>query len=118
MRFTLALFLLLGACKGISEKEFVAEWESLFCEGYVVCATEEMLLTVGQRECLQYLSGKDYPNPPECRYDRKLAEQCIDELTRSGCDGVDPEIPEVCASVYSECPFPRVPAAGSPTSEE
>jgi hypothetical protein len=102
------LVVLSGACKGIPEKDFIEEYEPLFCEGYALCASDEMLRTVGERECLQYLSTQEYPNPPDCRYDRKAAEACIEGLKSSGCAGVDPEIPQICADVYSGCKVPRI----------
>lgn len=107
-RALMFLVVLSGACKGIPEKDFIEEYEPLFCEGYALCASDEMLRTVGERECLQYLSTQEYPNPPDCRYDRKAAEACIEGLKSSGCAGVDPEIPQICADVYSGCKVPRI----------
>lgn len=107
-RALILLVVLTGACKGIPEKEFIAAYEPMFCEGYALCASDEMLHSVGERECLQFLSVKTYPNPPECRYDRAAAQACLDELSASGCTGVDPEMPEICADVYSGCAIPRI----------
>lgn len=109
MRRALTLMVILtGACEGISEKEFVTAYEPLFCDGYTLCASDEMLRSVGQRECLQYLADQIYPNPPECSYDRVAAEACVEGLKTSGCAGVDPEVPQICADVYSGCRLPRV----------
>jgi len=105
----LGLPLLTAACGGVPEKSFIEEYEPLFCEGYAICATEEMLRTVNARECLQFLRQQDYPEPPECNYDAQAASDCIEELTAAGCVDNDPEVPEVCERVYSGCRVPRIP---------
>lgn len=115
MRSAAWVMLALTACSGISEVEFVGEYEDLFCEGYALCATPEMLDAVNHRECLQYFRQQDYPEPPECRFDREAAEQCIEGLRTAGCVGADPEIPQICEDVYTACPFPRVPAVNPET---
>lgn len=114
MRLPLALaFLapavLASACGGIPERTFIEEYEPLFCDGYAICATEEMKRTVNARECLQFLRQQTYPEPPECNYDAQAAEDCIAGLEASGCVDNDPEIPEPCERVYSGCRVPRVP---------
>jgi hypothetical protein len=108
-----ALWLLVG-CKGISEEQFIGEYEDLYCSGYVLCATDEMLRTVGQRECLQDLRAKDYPEPPECPFDREMAEACLTELATAGCDNDDPEIPILCEDVYTGCAMPEMAKADGP----
>ncbi len=105
----IAVSLSVSACGGIGERTFIEEYEPLFCQGYGLCATEEMLRTVNVQECLQFLRQQDYPEPPDCTYDATAAEQCIDALLSSGCVDNDPEIPEVCERVYSGCRIPRVP---------
>jgi hypothetical protein len=101
--------LLLAACKGIPETEFIGQYEDLYCSGYVLCATDEMLRTVGQRECLEYFRDQTYPDPPECPYRAEQAEGCVAELATSGCLDDDPEVPLICDEVYSGCDYPRLP---------
>lgn len=105
----LGLPALVTACGGIPERTFIEEYEPLFCEGYALCATEEMLRTVNARECLQFLRQQPYPEPPECNYDAVAADECITGLEASGCEDNDPEIPEACERVYSGCRVPRIP---------
>jgi hypothetical protein len=113
-RLIVACCLLMAACKGIPESEFIGAYEDLYCSGYVLCATDEMLRTVGQRECLQYFPTQTYPDPPECTYDRVAAEQCLAELATSGCEGDDPEVPVACDGVYDGCEYPRLPLSEGP----
>lgn len=105
----LAVLAALTACGGTTEAEFIEAYEPLFCQGYSLCATEEMLRTVNTRECLAYLRRDPYPRPPDCSFDRDAAELCLMELETSGCVDNDPEIPLACDEVYSGCPLPRVP---------
>lgn len=115
MRRHLAIAILVGAsgCEdAFPEFDFIPAYEVQYCTTYEVCASDEMLRDVGQRECLEYLRAEDYPLPPECKYDTEAAEACLAELKTAGCEGVDPAWPEVCDEVYSLCPYPRVPVVG------
>lgn len=109
-----ALGVLASGCSGIPEKEFIVDYEVLYCEGYELCANEDMLRTVGVRECLQYYRYAEYPQPPDCRYDRRAAEACVEELSLSGCTGPDPTVPQICNDVYSGCRMPRLPRSTGP----
>ena len=107
----------LSACDGLPENEFIGQYEDIYCSGYQLCATDEMLRTVGQRECLQYYRAQEYPSPPECPYDAVAAEECVAEFASSGCLGDDPEVPVICKDVYSACDMPRLPPAEGPEFE-
>lgn len=110
------LWLGLAACggEGLKEIEFIAEYEELFCEGYALCANDEMLRTVNHRECLEHLRYQPYPlDRPDCRYEQEAASACIEGLKQSGCTGVNPEVPQVCEDVWSLCPYPRIPAVST-----
>ena len=98
-----------AACGGISENEFILEYEDLYCRTYVICASDEMLRSVNERECRAHLADQTYPNTPDCRYDREAAEACIDVFRQAGCVEDDPEIPGLCELVYSECALPDLP---------
>ncbi|HMV69696.1 MAG TPA: hypothetical protein PKA64_22830 [Myxococcota bacterium] len=109
--------LLLTACKGIPETEFIAGYERLYCDGYALCASEEAKRVVYERECLEYMRYEPYPEPPDCKFDREAAEACITDFAGMGCVGTDPEIPLICADVYSQCALPRLPSEGDPAAE-
>lgn len=106
--------LVLGACKGIPETEFIAEYEALYCEGYAQCATDEAKRTVNERECLEFMRYQTYPEPPDCKFDRQVAEACIDGFAGLGCIGDQAELPLICQDVYSQCALPKLPSAGDP----
>ena len=90
------LGLALVGCGGMTENEFIGQYEELFCEGYSICASEEMLRTVNERTCLEHLRYEPYPvDRPDCRFDDEAAEACIEGFRRAGCIGVNPEIPQV-----------------------
>jgi len=116
------LSLFAGGCKGISENDFIAAYETSYCEGYVLCATDEMLRTVNHRECLEWYADAPYPgddgsssvDAADCKYDRVAAEACTLQLSTSGCDGDDPEVPTICDEVYSGCEYPRLPGKDGP----
>jgi hypothetical protein len=107
-----------AGCKGVSEFDFIADYEARYCERYVLCATDEMLRTVNHRECLEYYRYQEYPQPPECPFDRKAAETCLDNLSASGCEGNDPELPASCLAVFSDCQFPLLPREDGDTLVE
>ncbi len=112
MRRISALVALLGGCAGVSEYDFIVDYEVQFCTTYPVCATPEMLEVVQERECLGWLRRQTYPQPPDCRYDRVAAEVCLEAIAAGTCDGVDPELPALCDDVYSGCALPRLPKGG------
>jgi hypothetical protein len=112
-RYTFGL-LVLAACKGIPETEFIAEYERLYCEGYALCATEEAKRTVNERECLEFMRYQRYPEPPDCKFDREAAEACILDFAGLGCVADVAEVPLICADVYSECALPDLPTEGDP----
>lgn len=109
---------LLTACAGLPENDFIVAYEVQFCTTYVACATDEMLQVAQERECLAWLRRQDYPNPPDCTYDRAMAQECLDALEAGECDEVDPALPPVCDDVYNGCPLPRLPKGGVPPNEE
>ncbi|MCB9682347.1 MAG: hypothetical protein H6733_12845 [Alphaproteobacteria bacterium] len=102
----------LTGCKGLEENDFIVDYELLHCDAYVICASDEMTRAVQMRECMSFLRNQAYPSPPECGYDAEAAETCISDLQLVGCDGVDPEYPDSCLEVYSQCPYPRMPVVG------
>lgn len=108
-RWMLAAVLGTSACAGIPEVEFISEYEVSYCRGYVLCASEEMLRTVGERDCHEFFRKTDYPEGPECNYDREAAEVCLENLSTAGCADNDPVLPQSCVDVYSKCQFPLVP---------
>ncbi len=98
-----------AACEGTSRSDFIERYEELFCEAYTVCATDAMLVTIGERECYEYLRYGEYPDDAACKYQADAAEQCLAELSGSGCVDDNPEIPLICGDVFSQCPLPRLP---------
>jgi hypothetical protein len=108
-RWTAIALLSVTGCQGVAEVDFIKEYEELYCRGYVLCASDEMLRTVGERECHQYFRAQDYPDDPACRYDKEAAEACLANLSVAGCEDNDPLLPESCVTVYSECQYPRLP---------
>lgn len=109
-----AAAVIFGGCDAVTENDFIAQYEDLYCKGYAICATDEMLRTINQRECLVYLSLQDYPERGACRYESDAAEACLEALSLAGCAGPDPEMPPICADVYSKCALPIVPLVGEP----
>ncbi len=108
-RWLVAALIAVTGCAGIPQIDFVSEYEELYCDGYVICATDEMLRTVGERECHEFMRSTPYPDTPECKFDRVAAEACIENLGRAGCVGNDPELPQVCADVFSRCQYNILP---------
>lgn len=103
------LLVLVGCGDTLTQNEFIAEYEELHCESYALCASEEMLRTVNERECLEHLRYEPYPtNQPDCRYEEEAAVACLEAMRTAGCVGVNPEVPIVCADVWSLCPYPRI----------
>jgi len=112
-RAGLGMFLLvsvgLSACDVNARSEFLVAWEDAYCEAYTLCATDEMLRVIDDRECRAYLRTQDAPDAVSCKFDDEAAELCLVEMAASACDGADPEIPAVCAEAFSLCPLPTVP---------
>jgi hypothetical protein len=101
---------LVGACdSGVSRSEFIEQYEVLFCQSYAICASEEMRNVIDERECLEYMRYEPYPEGAACMFEPSAAEQCVSEMAASGCIQNDPEIPLICADVFSQCALPRVP---------
>lgn len=99
-RAALWCVVMLGACKGIPESDFIVEYETLYCSAYAACATDEMLRTTNERECLIWFSEMPYPPDDDCSFDRVTAELCVAELSTSGCLDEDPEVPAICDAVF------------------
>jgi hypothetical protein len=109
-----SLLATLGAsgCKGVDERDFVVDYELRYCRAVRRCSSDEMLSEINIQECLEWMRLQDYPEPPDCRYDRELAEQCLEELPTTGCTDLDPTFPESCGQVYGGCRYPRLPREG------
>ncbi|MCB9666189.1 MAG: hypothetical protein H6732_18920 [Alphaproteobacteria bacterium] len=110
--------LLAGGCGGVIEDEFIVDWEVGFCDLYASCASDEMIRSVGVRECHAFLRSQAYPEPPDCTYDGVAAAACLVDLAlavdEQTCNGVDPALPASCTSdgtsspIYSGCRVPRL----------
>lgn len=99
----------MAGCDVNARSEFLVAWEDAYCEAYALCATEEMLRVIDERECHAYLRTQDAPDPVSCKFDSDAAELCLVEMAASACDAADPEVPAVCADAFSLCPLPTVP---------
>lgn len=106
-----------SGCTDEEEFEFIADYEELYCDAYVLCASDEMLRVINHRECLEYYRGETYPDTPDCRFDPDAASACVELLRTAGCSGDDPELPAVCDDVYSGCLYPTLPPADGPEFE-
>ncbi len=103
-----------AGCEGVSESEFVVEYEQQYCARYPSCASPEMQQSVGERECLEWYRYADYPEPPECFFDPVAAEACLFALQNPTdlCDGFTPKLPLACEAVYGGCLPPQLPVEG------
>jgi len=112
------VFLVLLGC-GVSSDRYAAKYAEEECVYSMACLDAEVLEFNNWRD--QTVNGEERTGQEMCErdvvprillenlqcavYDKAYAKSCLDDWAAQGCpeNGADPDIPESCASVYTEC---------------
>lgn len=117
MKATMLLLVLFGC--GVSADNFANKYAEAECAYAIECFDSQILEF--NNWVAQSVDGEDRTAQEMCEidvapvimlrnqqcatFDRKAATQCMDEWETQGCpeNGADPDVPSICASVYSDC---------------